>query len=210
LTIQGRPFDSLPSPEVAEFDLLFVEEIAQHTCPEWVRADPTRWYEVNNGRYKGKTEPCYGAGHWKAFGGRPVLCSGTVVGNRAGLDRFLAVLVQEFVNNYAKDNQMCHAPVTDQWTMNYLYYNGLFGRHDRTRTAPWGTGPVLTIGHACINKHLKPSHSQTDLIFFDNATGLILNEHEGSGSQARIAPVVHQYDRCHGWIQPFLKQHKIG
>jgi hypothetical protein len=98
----------------------------------------------------------------------------------------------------------CRSPLskdTDQWIMIYLYYQGKFGKPHRTRTMPWGTGPVNTVGHACINRNADPTHSQTDLVLRDNATGLILNNYEPLDSAARIAPVIHQFDRCWDWIR---------
>ena len=98
--------------------------------------------------------------------------------------------------------------MTDQWNMNYLYYTGKFGYYDRTTSLPWGTGPVLTIGKPCVNNQLpNPNHSQNDMVEFDNVTGFILNNWEKDGSKARIAPVVHQFDRCHRWILPFFSRH---
>jgi len=103
----------------------------------------------------------------ETYGPRPVLCSGTVIGTRRGINRFLSVLVTEFHSNNQKDNIKCRSPfTTDQWTvsalvlilsrlalgvdrhfcqMNWLYYNGYFGRPAQTKTIPWGTGPVLFI-----------------------------------------------------------------
>jgi hypothetical protein len=46
----------------------------------------------------------------------------------------------------------------------------------------------------------KPSHSAKDIVQFDSETGLILNNYETEDSLARIAPVVHQYDRCIAWV----------
>jgi hypothetical protein len=94
--------------------------------------------------------------------------------------------------------------------MNYLYYNGRFGEFNRTRTVPWGTGPVNTIGTPCVNPTVEEGpnkHSQTDLTVIDNATNLIVNIHEPLDSPARISAVVHQFDRCFNWIYPWLKNH---
>jgi hypothetical protein len=123
----------------------------------------------------------------------------------------LSVLVKEFYDNNAKPNARCRSPhTTDQWTMNYLYYTGRFGQINRTATVPWGTGPVNTIGTPCVNPNIKENsqkHSQRDLTVLDKTTNYILNLHEPEDSPARIAPVVHQFDRCHKWILPWLKQH---
>ena len=201
---QADPFASLPAPTKSKEDLLFIEEVAKHTSP---KTDPSRWFPIDNGRFKGHVAPCYGTDFTK-FAERPILCSGTVIGTRTGIHRFLSVLVNEFYANNQKTNQKCKSPhTTDQWTMNYLYYTGKFGYYDRTTTLPWGTGPVLTIGKPCINSKLKPSHSQQDMVEFDNATGFILNNWANDGGTARIAPAVHQFDRCHIWIQAFFRRH---
>ena len=221
---QAHPFASLPSAlevdgignkgndnengnEVA--NLLFIEEIAAHSSPV---PEPHRYFQLGNPRYRGRTTPCYGRNHMEKFAHRPVLCSGTIIGTRNGMHRFLSVLVDEFNSNSRGQKGACKNPLlTDQWTMNYLYYIGRFGDYTRTRTVPWGSGPVLTIGKPCINSALRPNitHSQMDLIEFQGGrTGLILNKHEEDDrSMARIAPAVHQYDRCHRWIQRWFVHH---
>lgn len=206
LFFQADPFASLPPPKEAKEDLLFIEEIAKHTSP---LDDPKRWSKVGNGRFMPRVGPCYGRDTFEAYAERPVLCSGTVIGTRRGMHRFLSVLVAEFYSNNQKKNKNCKSPgMTDQWNMNYLYYTGKFGEYDRTKTTPWGTGPVMTIGHPCINKNLpNPNHSQKDMVVFGKETGLILNNWESDDSKARIAPVVHQFDRCHKWIHPWFSRH---
>merc|ERR1712032_1666799 len=126
---------------------------------------------------------------------RPILCSGTVVGTSRGMHRFLSVLVDEFRSNNKRGPQ-CRSPTTtDQWTMNYLYYKGRFGFVHRTRTLPWGTGPVLTVGKPCVNSVLEHNaNSQKDMMTFDSK-GLVLNPYDES-----VAPTLHQWDRCRGWI----------
>eukprot|EP00550_Attheya_septentrionalis_P008913 CAMPEP_0198288646 /NCGR_PEP_ID=MMETSP1449-20131203/7081_1 /TAXON_ID=420275 /ORGANISM="Attheya septentrionalis, Strain CCMP2084" /LENGTH=477 /DNA_ID=CAMNT_0043986827 /DNA_START=31 /DNA_END=1461 /DNA_ORIENTATION=+ len=206
---QANPFLSLPPPNSSPYDLLFIEEISKHTCPK--AEDPNRYFVLGNSNYRPvKGKVCYGAYH-KPFQDRPVLCSGTIIGTRKGVDRFLAVFVQEFYDNNAKTNLKCRSPYnTDQMTLQYLYYYGRFGEFERTKTSPWGTGPVNTIGKACVDKNKllpKERDSALDLTEFDNTTGLILNTHEGPNSLARISPLVHQFDRCRLWIQPFFHKH---
>jgi hypothetical protein len=210
---QAKPFASLPDPSKSPYDLLFIEEIAQHTCPDPHAKNNWRWYNIkDNFRYKPHTELCYGVNHWLPYGDRPVLCSGTTIGNRAGIDRFLSVMSDEFYRSTTHELDECRSPSgkdTDQWIMIYLYYQGKFGRPDRTRTVPWGTGPVNTVGHACINRVLDPPHSQRDIVLRENATGLILNNHESLTSPARVAAVIHQFDRCHDWIyNDYMPQHQ--
>jgi len=207
---QADPFASLGDPGKAAHDLLFVEEVAQYTntLPE----TPHRALNLGKSRrYAAKVEPCYGkhAVRTIALEDRPILCSGTVLGTRDGMHRFLSVLVDEFRSNNEMGRPECRSPLaTDQWTMNHLYYGGRFGFADRTRTLPWGTGPVLTVGKPCVNNAKAGGHSQKDMIVFDEETGLILNPHEKDGSRVRVAPTLHQWDRCGGWIRPWFREHK--
>ena len=205
---QRDPFASLGDANDASHDLLFVEEVSSvtNTLPE----TPHRAVNIGQSqRYKYHVEPCYGKANVNAqeLIHRPMLCSGTVIGTRDGIHRFLSVLVEEFRNNNAK-GPMCRSPVTtDQWTMNYLYYKGKFGFVQQTKTLPWGTGPVLTVGKPCVNSGLKDGKSQKDMMEFDG-NDLILNPHEPDGSLARIAPALHQWDRCGGWIRLWFSKHQ--
>ena len=212
---QSNPFTALMGNNKMKHDLLFVEEIASYT-----NTIPEQSHRATNigqsHRYIYHTEPCYGKESVQAnkLRNRPMLCSGTVLGTRAGMHRFLSVLVNEFYTNNKKMNKKCHLPgTTDQWTMNHLYYNGRFGYIHTTKTLPWGTGPVLTIGTPCVNSALvsstkKKKTSQKDMIQFHPVSGLILNPHEKEDSDTRIAPTLHQYDRCHDWIVPWFQEHK--
>jgi len=224
---QSNPFSALPiilgnsnnnnnnnnNTTTKHYDLLFVEEIASYTntiLPEQLHRATNIGQSY---RYIYHTEPCYGKKLVQAnkLINRPMLCSGTVLGTRSGMHRFLSVLVNEFYTNNKKQNPKCHSPTTtDQWTMNYLYYNGQFGYIHTTKTLPWGTGPVLTIGTPCVNSALlsKKKTSQKDMILFHPTSGLILNPHEKEDSVAYIAPTLHQYDRCHDWIVPWFQEHK--
>jgi len=221
LFFQAHPFASLPSAlKVDESnnddehtdrvaDLLFIEEIAAHSSPV---SESHRYFQLDNPRYSSRTVPCYGRNHMRKFAHRPVLCSGTIIGTRNGMHRFLSVLVDEFNTNNMGQKDACKNSVrglTDQWTMNYLYYTGRFGDYARTVTVPWGSGPVMTVGKPCINNALKITHSQKDLIAFQGGieTGLILNNNEDVQSEARIVPVVHQYDRCQRWIRRWFGHH---
>lgn len=189
---QAHPFIDLPSSA----DLIFVEEISPQTCPI---NDPDRSFVAGNPRSYSHVNPCYGNDAVIPYKSRPVLNSGTVLGTRAGIARFLRVLIHEFHENNGKSNTACRSPsTTDQWTMNYLYYHGKFGFYDRTMTMPWGHGPVLTAGKACMSKDRRPGAA--DIVPRDSL-GRLLNLHD-----RRVAPVIHQYDRCHQWIEPYLAQ----
>jgi len=210
---QQDPFASLEDADDARQDLMFVEEVAQYTktLPDELRA-------INigaSGMYKYHTIPCYGQNQVapQKIIDRPILCSGTVIGNRNGIHRFLSVLVDEFHKHNGRSVECMSPHTTDQWTMNYLYYRGDFGFPRQTKTLPWGTGPVLTVGKPCatklfseVTKKLEHVHSLKDMMVFD-ANGLILNPHEKKGSPTFIAPTLHQWDRCHRWINPWFRKH---
>ncbi len=83
--------------------------------------------------------------------------------------------------------------------MNWLYYNGHFGGIERTVTLPWGLGPVLTVGKACMTEKRKTG--ATDLVS-RNEEGFLLNQYTQT-----VAPVVHQFDRCFPWIRSFFENH---
>ncbi len=209
---QSDPFASLGNVKYATHDLLFVEEISDHTntLPS---SRPHRATNIGNShRFTRHTVPCYGEDVVRAheLSNRPMLCSGTVIGSRRGMHRFLSVLVDEFRGNNRKGRPECRSPrTTDQWTMNHMYYRGQFGSINTTRTLPWGTGPVLTIGTPCVDSSIdiRSRTGRKDLMSFDPISGLILNPHEMDGSPTRIAPVLHQYDRCREWINHWLEEH---
>jgi hypothetical protein len=92
--------------------------------------------------------------------------------------------------------------------MNYLYYRGQFGYIHQTKTLPWGTGPVLTMGKPCVNGALgqKNATSQKDMMVIDNVNSLVLNPHEMEDSPTRVAPALHQWDRCRGWFIPVMEK----
>ncbi|KAL7427000.1 hypothetical protein ACHAXH_002114 [Discostella pseudostelligera] len=207
---QNDPFASLGDPSNAVHDLMLVEEVAQftNTMPE----SPHRATNIGQShRYTSHVEPCYGKENVKAEDiiDRPMLCSGTVLGTRMGIHRFLSVLVDEFQKNNNKGRPECRSPsTTDQWTMNYLYYRGQFGYIHQTKTLPWGTGPVLTMGKPCVNGALgqKNATSQKDMMVIDNVNSLVLNPHEMEDSPTRVAPALHQWDRCRGWFIPVMEK----
>jgi hypothetical protein len=166
-------------------DLYFVEEIGPLSSPI---KDKSRYFVAGNPRCTVHTEPCYGKNSVEPYRDRPVLCSGTVIGTRVGIMRFLNVLVDEFHHNNNNGNVLCRSPkTTDQWTMNWLYYNGRFGYPNQTMTLPYGVGPVLTVGKACMTKDKKTG--ATDIVKFGPPSegGFIMNGIEGT-----VAPVVHQ------------------
>lgn len=172
---QGNPFESLgKNPSVSRNpltpygassrgntidhhpDLFFIEEISPYSSPD---PDPKRSFISNNQRNYIHVVPCYGEEEFLKYANRPVLCSGTVIGSKDGLGRFLNIMVLEFLENNANSNLNCKSPATtDQWTMNFLYYHGRFGAYDRTITIPWGIGPILTAGKVGCSPLSSPTH----------------------------------------------------
>jgi hypothetical protein len=181
-------------------DLLFVEEVSPYTLPEGT--DAQRGFVAGNIRSQVHTVPCYGKPSFQLYRDRPVLCSGSVIGTRTGMLHFLTVIVTEFYKNNRKVNTKCKSPhTTDQWIMNWLYYNGHFGHVERTITLPWGLGPVLTVGKACMTEKRKTG--ATDLVPRDEESGLLLNQYS-----QKVAPIVHQFDRCFPWMREFFEERK--
>jgi hypothetical protein len=132
---------------------------------------------------------CYGSERGDAivqpYRSKPVVCSGTVMGNRDGIAHYADVITAEF---YAlvEQGEHCVAPsVVDQAIHIQLWYQGRFGPN--ATAIAYGAGPVLTVGAACAN---ATHHSLTEVLRTD-AAGYVVN------SDGQRAPIVHQYDRCH-------------
>ena len=201
---QRPPFTGMAPPDKSPYDLLLIEEIAPHSQPK--RDNPrTDVAQLSNGWYQCSDGGCYGRNFHDNYQDRAILCSGTIIGNHRGIDRFLAVFVDEFLENNKKPNQKCkYSETPDQLILQPMYYSGYFGGFDRTRTSPWGTGPVNTIGVPCVRSSVLGS---LDLTEFDKDSGLILNPNIKDDHPMRVAPMIHQYDRCHGWIQSFFQKY---
>ena len=197
---QSNPFQSINKiADVSPIDLIFIEELGKHTC---VDTNPNRYFVAGNFRNRARTEPCYGKDAITSYAERPVLCSGTVIANRAGATRFLSVLIGEFIKNMNSDNHYCRTTTTDQWTLNYLYYHGRFGKVNSTVTIPWGMGPVLTVGKSCIT--LDKKTGAEDLVPVINEG--VVNLYDDSARGFQLAPLVHQFDRCQKWISKYIDQ----
>jgi len=206
---QAPPFSGMPPPDDSPYDLLFIEEVAPYSQPNKPNKRDTIPI-LSNSFYQGSDAGCYGHDFHKKYGDRAVLCSGTIIGNRKGMDRFLAVFVDEFLENNSKSLEICRSSETpDQLILQPMYYSGRFGDYERTRTSPWGTGPVNTIGIPCVDNRDRsaPVYGALDLTEFDSETGLILNLNLNDGHPARISPIVHQFDRCTAWIKPFFEKY---
>ncbi len=70
-----------------------------------------------------------------------------------------------------KPNHMCKSSeMPDQLILQPMYYSGYVGNIERTRTSPWGAGPVNTIGVPCVRDGVL---SSLDLTWLDKGSGLI-------------------------------------
>ena len=91
---QKHPFSDLSvasaSSNQPTEDLIFIEEIAPHSSPD---PNPIRSFIAGNFRNAAHIIPCYGKNKYDPYAKRPVLCSGTVIGTRECMHRFLSVLV---------------------------------------------------------------------------------------------------------------------
>lgn len=142
---QGDPFQAIDDMKLSPLtQLIFIQEISPSTSPV---NDSSRSFIAGNQRSESHTVPCYGWTTFRHYSHQPVLCSGTIFGTREGMDKFLSTLVKEFHENNQKENHRCYSPsTTDQWTLNWMYYNNKFGTEPQVVTVPWGYGPVNTIG----------------------------------------------------------------
>eukprot|EP00658_Telonema_sp_P-2_P080762 TRINITY_DN8106_c0_g1_i3.p1 TRINITY_DN8106_c0_g1~~TRINITY_DN8106_c0_g1_i3.p1 ORF type:complete len:418 (+),score=114.77 TRINITY_DN8106_c0_g1_i3:46-1254(+) len=122
----------------------------------------------------------------------PVLCSGTVIGNGVGIQRYATVMTNHFYDLIELGEKCVTPSVVDQAVQIQLYYHGKFG--PETGTLKYGEGPVLTIGGACAQGN---EHSLNDVIVKDDQ-GFVLN------NDGKRAPIVHQFDRCHENYAPLV------
>eukprot|EP00980_Cylindrotheca_fusiformis_P027303 scaffold19841_cov112-Cylindrotheca_fusiformis.AAC.1 len=123
---QTNPFDYI---EGRSEELFFTEELAAHTNPFYYDPDKTnvRHGFLNNNAFVSTMNKCYPGFKLKDVGNnRPLLVPSTVLGSLNGIDRYLAVMVDELKKQV--DNGSCHYPmINDVAIMNYLYYSGFFG-----------------------------------------------------------------------------------
>eukprot|EP00980_Cylindrotheca_fusiformis_P009133 scaffold1989_cov97-Cylindrotheca_fusiformis.AAC.2 len=207
---QTNPFDYIGGRTE---ELFFTEELAAHTNPFYYDPAKTnvRHGFLNNNAFRSTMNKCYPGFKLKDVGNnRPLLVPSTVLGSLNGIDRYLAVMVDELKKQV--DNGSCHYPmINDVAIMNYLYYSGFFGSGETTTTMPWGHGVFQTLERPCRNQFLSSgsSRSQLDMVRFDfNITGYIANRYEvEEDGSYRAAPVVHRYENCDKWVQAYLKLH---
>jgi hypothetical protein len=187
-------------------DLMLFEEA--HPPP--LGFDNTHWFAW------GSIQNCFGSKMlmqeiMAEYSKKAVLCSGSTVGTREGLSRYLAAITRRYYEMTWMGPDCTPPSAVDQPIHNWLYYTNhgyapgselAFGGStgDKAVTMPLGTGPVATVGRLCaMGEKSKLTLGQLKEVNLTVApdTGLFLN------NDGRPAPVVHQHDRCWGiWKKP--------
>jgi hypothetical protein len=128
----------------------------------------------------------YGRKAFQEIKDRPVICSGSTIGDQRAIETYLRAMVKQF------DDTQCKRVGCDQGLHNYLYYSGqLLVRNARgassgitnVRVYPQGQGAVNNLAalrNAPLRQHWGILQNGTDLV--TNWDGTISN-------------VVHQFDR---------------
>jgi len=145
----------------------------------------------------------------------PVLCSGSTLGTRLGMERYLKLMDQQVREGISSGKPGCYAFGVDQGFHNYLLHTrALKNATDIEIDSPEFGSPsqiLVTVGRMCVppptraGKENPPDHSYTKVLPRNKAGYVIRSD----GSKA---PLVHQHDRCFnqftrsGW----LYQHYAG
>jgi len=220
---QRPPFEDLQrNPKAADAvgpvkpDLMLFEE----AFPPPLGFDNNHWFAW------GSVRNCFGQKHehemMASYRNKAVLCSGSTVGTREGLSRYLAAITRRYYEMTWLGPDCTPPMAVDQPVHNWLFYTSHGyappgnaaaragkefselsfggGTGDRAVAMPLGTGPVATVGRLCSmaeKQKLKLGELGKVNLTMHPDTGLFFN------LDGRTAPVVHQYDRCWGiWDQP--------
>lgn len=160
---QGDPFAGAPADGIAGF----------HEESSW----PIGRCDVNATWLRA----CYGPRVLKALADRPIFCSGTVLGERGALLRYLDAMTREIAR--VAGRRFVSPRGFDQACHNFL----LHGTLPAPLTAyPNGHGAVMHLGH----------RATTDITF--DPHGRVL------GDDGRVVPIVHQWDRHAAIFGPVL------
>ena len=149
----------------------------------------------------------------------PVLCSGSTMGSRDGILKYIEAMVKEM--NYWKEREECRIDITgdDQSIHNYLYYTKQL---DHAKVIPHRAGPIHVVGYQAAqifksadeeahkrglpsnNWYVKDNVWQSwlpeELGLIDRKTGLIVNNDGTPSAQ------IHQYDRFGPLPNMWLRQ----
>lgn len=157
-------FQDDPFKHKFTFELETFQE-AEHLC---INAEPFNQRWIAN---------LYGQDMLRAIGEQTISCSGTTMGTRNGILRYLQAMTAELARHTRPLGSH------DQGVHNYLLYNnGL----DPVEIYANGVGPVLTLGG---EKELRR-----------DSQGRLLN------TDGCVAPVVHQYDRHPNLARELLRR----
>lgn len=165
LVFQRQPFKDLGRP--AGTELYFVEEYMGKNetdrKPSGRGIDNTYWFTSVG------VKTCYGY----ELGHTPTLNSGSIVGAKGPMVKFLERLQAEFEMNVVRGAQCDPSKIADQATLNHLFYAGAFANLN-PKTWKYGDGPITTIGIPCSGTGQRDhDHSATDIVRIEN--GLVLN-----------------------------------
>jgi len=153
---------------------------------------------INRGWISG----CWGEGAARKLNDAPVLCSGTTLGTKKAMVRYLDAMLDE-MEVKRKEKAGCRsAKGIDQGYHNYLFNQKVFGTESQIKLWQQGEGPINTVGTVCSRPQgpTNPTgkeHSLDDRLKRDDE-GWVLNE-DGSKSA-----VVHQWNRCWDQLVSFV------
>ncbi|KAL9182721.1 hypothetical protein ACHAXT_004000 [Thalassiosira profunda] len=128
----------------------------------------------------------YGKKAVEPFYDKPVICSGSTIGNEDAIETYLRAMVAEY------DATLCKSKGCDQGFHNYLYYSGKLGLEDSGSAAVEGIAKVVVHeqGKGIINNlgalRTKPLKERG---MYDAEKEIVIN---WDGSTSAVA---HQYDR---------------
>jgi len=209
---QRPPFEDMPQDrvqlETIKPDLFLFEE----AFPPPMGFDHNHWFAW------GSIKNCFGKEYememMASYRNKPILCSGSTVGTRSGMTRYLTAISRRYYEMTWLGTDCTPPMFVDQPTHNWLFYTNhgysekqlrdnmsFRGYHgDMAVSMPLGTGPVQTVGRLCAMAEkakldLSTAHQMNISV---DKNGLFLN-HDG-----KKAPVVHQHDRCWSIWQPVL------
>jgi hypothetical protein len=148
----------------------------------------------------------------------PVLCSGSTLGTRLGMERYLRMMNKTIHEQLATGLADCYAVGVDQGFHNFLLHTKVLERAaDLEIDSPENGSPSqiqATIGTMCtvpptMKGLVKVTHSW-DKVLRRDKEGFVIR------SDGSRAPLVHQYNRCinqfksNGWIeQHFVKSPSV-
>lgn len=196
-------------------DLMLFEEA--HPPP--LGFDNNHWFAW------GSVKNCFGKAHereiMRGYRSKAVLCSGSTIGTRAGLSRYLSAMTRRFYEMTWLGPDCVPPMAVDQPIHNMLFYTkhgyavlpgdansalsfgGAGG--DLAVAVKFGSpgSPVQTVGRLC-------SMGEKQKLQLTEVAQVNLSVHPTSGlflnANGEVAPVVHQHDRCWSlWQAPLLE-----